>query len=68
MDLPVDVDLFGSNVQHFLDYPDNRGESLVDLEQRDIIDRQTSILQGGGNSQCRCAGEVNGLNTSIRVT
>ena len=50
---PVDVDLFGVNVEHLLDDSDYNGESLVDFEEVDVVLRDTGLGENLGDGECR---------------
>lgn len=64
----VDVDLGSWDVENLLgDVNDNR-ESLVDLEQGDVINSQASFLQSLGDSDSRGGREVDGVNASVGIS
>lgn len=62
---PVDVDLCGVNAANLLCDSDDHGESLVQLEEGDVIDGEVSLLQSNWQSDGRCFREVDRLNTGI---
>ena len=66
-DVPVHVDLCRVNAELLLSYPDNHRERLVDLEERDVLDLEVSTLESLGQSDSGCNGEINGVETSVRV-
>ena len=63
----VDVDLGSWDVENLLRDVDDDGESLVNLEQGDVVNGQTSLLQSLGDGESWGGGEVNGVNASISI-
>ena len=65
--LPVDVDLRGINAENLLNNPDDNREGFVDLEKGDIVELETSLLDGDGEGNSGGRGEIDGFDTSIGV-
>ena len=64
----VDVNLGSWDVENLLRNVDDDGECLVDLEQGDVINGQTSLVQSLGDGESWSGGEVDGLNASISIS
>jgi len=63
----VDVDLRSWDVENLLGDVNDNGEGLVDLEQGDVINGQSSFLQSLGDGDGRGGGEVDGVNASVGI-
>lgn len=64
----VDVDLGSRDVENlFGDVNDNR-ESLINLEQGDVVNGQASFLQSLGDGNSWGGGEVDRVNASIGIS
>ena len=66
-DVPVHVDLCRVNAELLLSYPDDHGERLVDLKQRDVVNLEVGPLESLGQCDGRSDREVDGVETGVRV-
>jgi len=64
----VDVDLGSWDVENLLGDVDDDGEGLIDLEQGDVVNGQTSLLHSLGDSESWGSGEVDRVNASIGIS
>ena len=64
----VNVHLGSRDVENLLSDVDDNGEGLINLEQGDVVNSQTSLLQSLGDSQSRGSGEVNRVDAGIGIS
>lgn len=63
----LNVDLCRVNVHDFLGGTYDNGEGFVELEQGDVVLRDTSGFQGLGDRKCWCGREINRSGSGIGI-
>lgn len=64
----IDVDLGSWDVENLLGDVDDDGEGLVDLEQGDLVNGQTSLLESLGDGDGWSGREIDGVNAGISIS
>lgn len=67
MDSPEGVDLCGINAELLLSNPDHYRKRLINLELRNVINLQASLLQSQRDGKGGRLREVDRLNTSVGI-
>jgi hypothetical protein len=63
----VDVDLFRVNVHDLFGGTDDDGEGFVEFKEGDVVLRDAGGLEGLGDGERWCGGEVDGCGGGISV-
>lgn len=61
----ININFRSWDVENLLGDVDDNGEGLVDLEQGDVVNSQTGLLQSLGDGESWGGREVDGVNASI---
>lgn len=65
---PVDIDLGGVNAENLFSDPHDNREGFVNFKESDVVNGEVGLLEGFWQSNGRCDGEVDRLNTSIGMS